>query len=109
MVMIDTAFGWSASCTADELTIRLSGELDARCTGLLSERVKVEVCEVVSPRVVLDLEGVTFIDSSGIAFLMRTQRLVEEGDREFALRSLTGMPRDVLELTGVASRVTIDP
>ena len=51
-------------------------------------------------RVLLDLSGVTFIDSMGIHLLVRTQRKVAAG--RLRLLPVEGEVQRLLELTGVA-------
>src|SRR5688572_16768636 len=102
MVMIDSVFGWSSAWVLDELVITLTGELDGRAAGALAERLKAEVEDVPTERIVLDMAGVDFIDSSGAAFLVAAERLARRLDRAFVVRGLQGMPLRVLQVAGIA-------
>ncbi len=80
---------------ADLLTVVAEGELDI--AG--DERLRVAIADaaITGKRVVLDLRGITFCGSSGIALILDAQRAL--GQR---LRLLAGHEiRRVLELTGL--------
>lgn len=56
---------------------------------------------------VLDLRGLTFIDSSGLrALIMADQRVRSEGGR-FVVVKGTDRVNDVLEMTGVARQIEL--
>ena len=50
---------------------------------------------------VLDLEGLAFIDSSGLAALLRVQTVAQERDVHLTLMALPEHARRVMELTGL--------
>ena len=86
MVMIDTSSGWSASASRDELVVSLSGELGGPHAGQFGERFKIEVEDVASTRVVLDLHEVDRIDAAGLVFVQSAKTLVEGLGKTFVLR-----------------------
>ena len=51
--------------------------------------------------VVVDLSGVTFLDSSGISALVKQRRLADEHGKLMRISGAGGTVRDVLRLTGV--------
>ena len=81
--------------TADALRVR--GELDLSSAGWLHDSI------ANHPRatgaLVLDLEGVTFIDSTGLAELIRPTR----AGRAVVLRRPSRQVRTLLDLTAVSS------
>jgi anti-sigma B factor antagonist len=77
------------------------GELDLSSAPELDATL--DQVERIARSVVLDLRGLTFLDSSGVTLLLRhTQRAASDG---FALSIVAPEPRvaRVLELTGVAA------
>ncbi len=70
----------------DNGTFRLVGELDMSNTATLSEALQGDLVE--GGRVVLDCEGLTFIDSTGIAALVQVSRALGPSGR-LVLRSPT--------------------
>jgi anti-anti-sigma factor len=83
----------------DAMTFHLRGELDLHTADVVLDRLR-EVPEGCT-RVVLDLAGVTFLDSSGIAFLVRSRRAHQLVGRDLVVAGLQGQPATVLELTGL--------
>jgi anti-anti-sigma factor len=77
----------------------VEGELDLAAAGLLHDTIEaVDLCSD-APGVVLDLRGITFIDSSGLHALVRP---VTEG-RSVVLRRPSRAVQTLLDLAGVAS------
>ena len=61
----------SVKCEARHICIRLSGELDHHSAKGLLRRLDQEIEKALPTQLTLDLSGVTFMDSSGIALLIR--------------------------------------
>jgi stage II sporulation protein AA (anti-sigma F factor antagonist) len=59
--------------------------------------------------VVLDMGGVTFIDSGGIAVLLEANQAFEVEFRQLELRHVDEQVRRVLELTGATEFVPVRP
>jgi anti-sigma B factor antagonist len=85
----------------DVAAICVSGELDlATASRLQRELERVEACDVRS--ILLDLSGLTFVDSTGIRLLFSAyNRSRADSDRLTMLRGSAAVQR-VLQLTGVA-------
>ena len=64
--------------TDQALVVRLSGEIIM--DGVSERKAEVErlTLEAAGPAVVVDLAGVTFMDSSGVGFLIGLRRLCQE-------------------------------
>ena len=87
-----------SSDTAAELT--LTGELDSLAASQLNE-----VLERIDPRapgLVLDLAGVTFIDSSGLRTLIQARQMFPDDPAALTLRNPQPATTRLLELTGLA-------
>lgn len=84
---------------ADECALELFGELDlATAATLEAELQRVEAAEVRT--IVLDLSGLTFMDSTGLrAILLADRRLREAGRRLCLVRGPRAVDR-VFTLTG---------
>lgn len=83
-----------------EVDIATSGELDQALTDLLHRR---------SPRrLVVDLAGVGFLDSSGLRVLLNGSREAQLQGCRLTLTNVTPPVRRVLEITGVASLFGLD-
>lgn len=94
---------WSAETVDgdDGTTLVLRGELDASNASAVTERVEACAGEVVH----LDLTGVTFMDSSGLAALIQAQRRLRTGGRRLAITETSEPVQRVLDLAGVAEHL----
>jgi anti-sigma B factor antagonist len=84
--------------------VRLAGELDRSCTPTLA-RTLAEVLARRPARLIVDLSGVRFADSSAIALWVRWAAAVDE----FELRHPTPLLRTVLTRMGLADKLGITP
>ena len=96
----------AVSDTGGVRLLRLTGELDLagvdRFERLLSADPTPEAATFV-----LDMRGLTFIDSSGLrALIMADQRVRAEGGRFIVVRGPDRV-NEVLEMTGVAQRIEL--
>jgi len=83
----------------DGATIALSGELDMSNAALLSDAL--ERVEAGAPeRVTIDMSGLEFIDSTGIAVLVAAHRRLGEEALRF-VHSRAVAVRRVIEVTGL--------
>ncbi len=57
-------------------------------------------------KVIVDMSQTSFLDSTGIAVLVRTREKALAAGIEFSITGATGMVRQVLELTGVLQTLT---
>jgi anti-sigma B factor antagonist len=80
--------------------VAVRGEVDAATAPLLSDALD-EAVRATSGTLVLDLVGVSFLDSSGINALLRLRSLLGREDRRLVLVCPPGPPRRVLELAGI--------
>jgi anti-sigma B factor antagonist len=80
--------------------IAVSGELDVETAPQLGEEVELAVWNTVGA-FVLDLSGVTFLDSSGLHALLRARAYLAREDRALVLVCPPGAARRVLDLASV--------
>jgi anti-sigma B factor antagonist len=78
-----------------------SGEVDLASVPSLDAAIEAAVHAAGVETVVVDLVGVTFMDSSGISVLLRGRRLADEHNLCYRVVGAHGMVLMVLELTGV--------
>jgi len=90
----------------ERVIVRVMGELDL-ATADDVERPLIELLDSGFGSVVIDLRGVTFLDSSGIHVLMRSHRHAEELGA--CLWTVVGASRsrEVLELTGAIKHLNV--
>jgi len=81
--------------------IWIEGELDLAVAGQLDEVLSVAVAEC--DRVLVSLESCAFIDSSGIAVILRAQNRMQESGGRLAVYAPSDQVLRVLSMTGLTS------
>jgi len=82
-------------------TVTLAGEVDMASAHEIDAVVAVVAGWSETAEVIVDLSRVTFIDSTGIAALLRCRQELDDARIGFGLVGARGMPLTVLEITGV--------
>lgn len=93
--------------TDREMTARISGEVDHHGAREIMEELDREIDERLPRHLALDLSGVTFMDSSGIAVLLRAWRRMNELEGKLTVGSIPAQPRRVLDAAGVGRIITL--
>ncbi|MEG0320902.1 MAG: STAS domain-containing protein [Oscillospiraceae bacterium] len=90
-------------CTSEErtLTAALSGEIDHHGAKAVMEQLDRCISENLPRRLYLDLSGVTFMDSSGIAVLLRAWRRMGELEGTATVRNVPTQAAKVLTTAGL--------
>lgn len=82
--------------TREGLRMRLSGELDHHAARETAEIIDEAIVTRLPRKVVFDLSRLTFMDSSGIAVILRTVRRLEEADGSLTLENVPPQAKKVL-------------
>jgi anti-anti-sigma factor len=91
----------SARATAP-LVLTLSGEIDiAQSDKVVDRGDELLRTAIVGQRLVIDLGGVRFIDSSGLSGLLRLRRLAEQCGVPVTLRDVPEQVMALLRLSGI--------
>lgn len=88
--------------------VRIVGELDLATAPELDRRIE-ELAGREQGRLLLDLGGVEFIDSSGLAAIIRAHQYADSNGHQITVRR-GGSPQvqRILELTGMLDRLTFE-
>ncbi|MFI6266570.1 STAS domain-containing protein [Micromonospora sp. NPDC051006] len=90
----------SSHRTADAATIAVRGEVDLSTADDL-ERAVAAAAQEDAPAIIIDLGGVTFLDSAGINALLKGRRLADGHGKPYHVTGAQGMVRQLLRMTGV--------
>ena len=82
-------------------TVYLSGELNHHNAAPLRERVDTVIRERRPKRLVLDFSGISFMDSSGIGFVMGRYKLIRSLDGELRIQGASARLEKVMRLAGL--------
>ena len=84
------------------------GELDLATTPELEEQLH-ELRRSGFEHVVLDMRGLTFIDSSGIRAILAENEFAQTSGRDFSLLSGPPAVQRALEVCGLLEQLRVDP
>ena len=96
-------------CTqqGDALTVHLCGEIDHCAAEGLRNEIEMQIVRQNAKRLILDFSQVTFMDSSGIALILRAQQRMQLLDGSLLVRNVPQQARRVLDAAGIGRLVTI--
>lgn len=86
--------------------LAVTGEFDAAAVEPFDVALREAMLES-GGAFMLDLGGLTFMDSSGVNALLRTRALLGREERDLVLVCPAGPPRRAIDLIGVADLFTI--
>ena len=90
-----------------QLTIALTGELDHHAARQLMDRLDQVIEQHLPSKTVLDMAGITFMDSSGIAVVLRAKRRMEALQGSFLVINIPRQAARVLETAGMGRYVDL--
>lgn len=98
--------GWSivATLVDGRSVLTVCGELDV----LTAEDLRRRIAEVADGDVRLDLSGVSFIDSSGLAAVIEEHLRLRAGHRHLSVAGRSPVVQRVLDLSGVSAQLDLD-
>ena len=85
--------------------VTLSGELDASTSPVAQQQIL--PLAIDGARILLDMDGVTFMSSAGLRLLLSTYRQVAARNGRVALAKLSDDLKDTMSVTGFLSFFTI--
>lgn len=97
----------SGSYRNDELLVTLAGEIDMACREQVLEFVRIEV-DACPGMLVLDMRGVTFVDSTGLTLLVEAHRVVDLHGGTVVIRGANQQFRRLLQITRLDELVVIE-
>jgi anti-anti-sigma factor len=86
------------------VTVRLVGDLDLRTASALDDRLR----SVSGVDVVIDCQGLRFVDSMGVSLLVRIHNEFTTRGATLRLRGVSGVPQRTLEILGLTETLDID-
>ena len=89
------------------LLLKLSGELDHHGARNAIRELELAVDAALPKKLVLDMTGVTFMDSSGIALILRAQQRMQLLDGSLLVCNVPQQAKRVLDAAGIGRLVTI--
>jgi anti-sigma B factor antagonist len=86
----------------NDAVVRLTGRIDVDSSPDLRDRLRTLLWEEASPQtIIVDLAGVSYIETSGVATLIESLRIARHHQINFRLQGLSGAVLRLFEVTGV--------
>ena len=96
-----------ATCADRNLLLEISGELDHHGARNTLWEIEQAIDAALPRRLVMDLGGVTFMDSSGIAMILRAQQRMQLLEGSMMVCNVPEQARRVLDAAGISRLVTV--
>ena len=93
--------------TDRELLLEISGDIDHHGARSALKEVEMAIDAALPRTLILDFAGVTFMDSSGIALILRSQQRMQLLDGSVTVRNVPPQARRVLNAAGIGRLVSI--
>lgn len=90
-----------------ELLLEFSGDIDHHGVRNALKEVEMAIDAALPRLLILDFSGVTFMDSSGIALILRSQQRMQLLEGSVVLRNIPAQARRVLDAAGIGRLVSI--
>ena len=90
------------------LTVAPSGKIDYRCARDMMAQLSETISARTPARLELDLSGVTFMDSTGIAVLIRTHWQMAQHGGTLRAVNVPAHVRQILDAAGVCRLIPFD-
>src|SRR5262245_15139567 len=93
----------------DAITVTIKGEIDLATSTRLNRELDAAIDREPAPaRLRIDLSGVNFMDTTGVAVLLKSRRRALEVGARFSVISTSPAIKRLLEITGLASLMADD-
>ena len=97
----------NAKTSDRNLLLEFSGDIDHHGARNALREMELAIDAALPRKLVLDLSGVTFMDSSGIAVILRARQKMQLLDGGLLVRGTPPQARRVLDAAGINRLVTI--
>lgn len=88
--------------------ISIRGEVDHHSARTIMENIDHTIASQLPMQLVLDLASVTFMDSSGIAVLLRALRQMNQLGGNLRVKGIPTQPRKVLAAAGIGRLISLE-
>ncbi len=90
----------------DVLVVEITGRLDTQGSGPAAEQMA-RIAQDGNNKILLNLDKLEFLSSSGLRVLLRTAKLLPEPGGRMMICQASGVVKDVLEIAGIDALIEI--
>jgi stage II sporulation protein AA (anti-sigma F factor antagonist) len=91
----------------DILVVHMSGELDHHTSELVRNRVDQEITQQNSQHLILNLGGLTFMDSSGLGVILGRYKRITQNGGKMAISNVNPQILRLFEMAGLLKLIPI--
>lgn len=89
------------------LTVLLSGELDHHAAKNAMREIELKIDTYLPRECVLDFKKLKFMDSSGIALILKTYKRMKELEGSLSVKNVPPQPMRVMDASGIVRLIKI--
>ena len=89
------------------LVVRLKGEIDQCAASEIRDNIDIEIMNSPKKNLIIDLEGVTLMDSSGIGLIVGRYKTVRNLGGNLLLSGGSSYVRKMIDLSGIGKIITM--
>lgn len=89
------------------LVVRLKGEIDQCAASEIRDNIDIEIMNSSKKNLIIDLEGVTLMDSSGIGLIVGRYKTVRNLGGNLLLSGGNSYVRKMIDLSGIGKIITM--
>ena len=97
----------SFQCTDRQLSAAISGEIDHHGAKQVMQELELQIARHMPLTLILDCGGITFMDSSGIAVLLRAWQRMHSSGGSMRVLHMPPQPGRVLKAAGLDRLMTL--
>ena len=97
----------NTSLSDGHLTVSIEGELDHHQAKNAVSAIEESINSFLPKSCTLDMDGLSFMDSSGIAVILKTYRLMNQISGRICVENLQKQPLRVLDAAGIDRLIRI--
>jgi len=98
----------SCQMVKEGLLVKIKGELDLTCASSLRDRLDHELKKSGTRHLILDLGGVSFIDSSGLGVILGRYRMLAPIGGKISIRNCNAQVYRILEISGLTRIMLVE-
>jgi stage II sporulation protein AA (anti-sigma F factor antagonist) len=87
----------------NSLVVALKGELDHHCSDFVKQSIEGKIKEEGVVNIILDMEDVSFMDSSGIGVILGRYRNITSLGGKMAVVGIKGNAKKIYEMSGLGT------
>ena len=91
------------------VVVRLSGRLDSSTARPAEDGIAAATAGIDTPRIVIDLSGLSYISSAGLRVLLVTNKKVKQAGGRMALCGAAAAVREVFSISGFDTILSLQP